>query len=61
MKLYQELERTIEDVINTIDEEEDFKRRFKCLINKYYERSFGTQDLEDTIELVKLIHNEEDL
>lgn len=61
MKLYRELENAIEEMVDSVDEGEEFRRRFKKLIYNYYERSYGTQDLEDTIELIKLSHEEETL
>lgn len=48
-------------MVDSVDEGEEFRRRFKKLIYNYYERSYGTHDLEDTIELIKLSHEEETL
>lgn len=54
MKLYPELETTIEEIVENTDEEAAFKKRLKKLIYNYFERSYGQKDLEDTIELLKL-------
>ncbi|MDR7871650.1 MAG: hypothetical protein RIN55_12505 [Tissierellaceae bacterium] len=53
MKLYNELEVAIEEVMIDIDESRAFKNRFSKFIERFYERSYSISDLEDTIELIE--------
>ncbi|WP_163853508.1 hypothetical protein [Paenibacillus elgii] len=54
MSMVKEFEEAIDAVLQDIDESEDFKRRFKKLIQNSLENSYRTEDILGILELIKL-------
>lgn len=53
MKLYDELQESVNDIIDIVDESSEFKSRFAKLISNYFNQSYTDSDilgLIDTIE-----------
>ena len=58
--MYEEIETAIKGVLEEVDESDSFKRRFEKLIPSFFETSYSTPDLEETIDLMKVELNEEE-
>ena len=60
MRMYKEVEIAITEVLAEAAESDSFKRRFSKLIPSFFETSYSTHDLEETIELIRMEEQHED-
>lgn len=54
MSLYKELSSSIDDVIASANETDDFKKQFARLIENFFGSNSTDSDISDVIELVRL-------
>jgi len=53
MKLYEELESAIEEIVSGMDESPEFKMQFPKIIENFFDESYMDSDLNNAIEKIK--------
>jgi hypothetical protein len=57
MKLYDELNNAINEIVATMNEHDDFKLQFPKIIENYFEDSYTDSDLNNAIEKIRLVED----
>lgn len=57
MKPYKELESAIEEIVDAMNESDDFKLQFPKVIENFFEDSYTDSDLNNAIEKIRLVED----
>lgn len=60
MKLYSELKSAINEIVDEMNESDDFKLQFPKVIENYFEDSYTDSDLNNAIEKIRLLEDSTD-
>ncbi len=54
MSLYKELKEAIDELVGSVNETDEFKRRFTKTIENYFENNYQESDISELIDLVSI-------